>query len=226
MDLSTPRSCTKCQEEKTVADFYLRKTSSDGIHTFCKKCVGDSNREYYEANREELRKKNRVNWHSRSEEDLKRQQEKTRAWRAANRSQVLDKQRSERFKLKLAALSQYGPTCMCCGEYDSRLLTIEHSNGDGAAHRREIFGNSRGGSGLYRWLRDNGYPRDLGLAVLCGSCNQSSHQNGGICPHSDPREAYLTTSDPLRIKERIRWLEEQLELESQRLRRSPVAHGA
>lgn len=57
------------------------------------------------------------------------------------------------------------------------MLTIDHMNNDGAAHRREI-GNRR----IYEWLERNGYPS--GFQVLCFNCNMARHLNGGECPHA------------------------------------------
>lgn len=46
---------------------------------------------------------------------------------------------------------------------------IDHSWGNGTKHREEIFGKSSDRTGVYfyKWLRDNDFPQDLGLQVLC-----------------------------------------------------------
>ena len=43
-------------------------------------------------------------------------------------------------KNRLQVLSHYSPSlkCQCCGENHYEFLTIDHINGDGAKHRREI----------------------------------------------------------------------------------------
>lgn len=104
------------------------------------------------------------------------------------------------------------------------MLTIEHANGDGAQHRRELFGSRYNSSKFYHWLRSRGFPDDLGLAVLCGGCNQSSHQNGGVCPHDDPDPERMTSLDPDVIRTRVAWLERQLERQYSLL--LPFAQGA
>jgi hypothetical protein len=76
-------------------------------------------------------------------------------------------------------LDHYGRVCNCpdCGATDN--LTIDHVNGDGAAHRAELFGHSRGsGYGFYRWLIAQGFPD--GFQVLCNSCNDSK-ADGAAC---------------------------------------------
>lgn len=90
--------------------------------------------------------------------------------------------KNTRFKLKLLVFINYGGAiCKCCGEDTIEFLTIDHINGGGNAHRREIFGKAAGtGSSFYRWLKKNCYP--TGYQVLCFNCNVSKHMFG-ICPH-------------------------------------------
>lgn len=88
-------------------------------------------------------------------------------------------------KLRQEVLSAYGgpegPQCDCCGVTDNEFLCIDHINGDGAAHRKEVGE----GSGMYRWLRKNKYPP--GFRVLCHNCN-ISRGIYGHCPHERARE--------------------------------------
>jgi len=44
--------------------------------------------------------------------------------------------------------------CKGCGIEDIRCLTLDHVNNDGAAERKELFGNARqAGHQTYRYLR-------------------------------------------------------------------------
>jgi len=43
--------------------------------------------------------------------------------------------------------------------------------GGGSAHREKLFGRDAETCGMYRWLRDNGFPE--GFQILCLSCNDS-----------------------------------------------------
>src|ERR1700730_11632445 len=43
--------------------------------------------------------------------------------------------------------------------------------GGGSAHREKLFGRAAETCGMYRWLRDNGFPE--GFQILCLSCNDS-----------------------------------------------------
>lgn len=218
------RRCTKCAQKKSVGDFYARKSSRDGLHTICKSCLAQAHKRYRAENHDRVKARKRATRAARSETELARERDRMRARHQANRDAAIADMRTRRLAVKLTVLRHYGPVCACCSESDSRFLTIEHANGDGAAHRREISGTRTLGADFYRWLIRNGLPGDLGLIVLCISCNQSGHHNGGVCPHATPDPAYVTSAEPELIRARIAWLERQLEYAHQSAR--PVASGA
>jgi hypothetical protein len=95
-----------------------------------------------------------------------------------------------RAKSRLHALLAYGgevPTCDCpgCGENRLPFLTIDHIEGGGNKHRRELAGTSfpvgnvkPGGGVMYRWLKQMSYPQ--GHRVLCYNCNVA--RGVGKCP--------------------------------------------
>jgi len=76
-------------------------------------------------------------------------------------------------------MAHYGGRCACCGEDRLQFLTIDHINGGGTKHRKEI---GHGGHAVYRWLIRNDFPPDF--QVLCFNCNDGRQVNGGICPHA------------------------------------------
>ena len=88
-------------------------------------------------------------------------------------------------QLKQQIMSVYGTECACCNETQLEFLSIDHINNDGAAHRREINGDKPRASGtkLYKWLKQNGFPQDLGLQTLCHNCNSGKTRQKGVCPH-------------------------------------------
>ncbi len=91
-----------------------------------------------------------------------------------------------RRKLKRLCMSHYGTACVCCGETILEFLTLDHSNRDGASHRKTIFGGRNvAGARFYTWLKKNDFPKDLGLQVMCYNCNCGRQSNGGICPHKE-----------------------------------------
>lgn len=56
-------------------------------------------------------------------------------------------------------------------------MTIDHMNGGGNRHRREI---NISGMSFYRWLKQNNYPAEF--QVMCFNCNFAKHVLGE-CPH-------------------------------------------
>jgi hypothetical protein len=80
------------------------------------------------------------------------------------------------------ALARYTSGCACCGEAERGFLTVDHIDGGGAAHRKQIALEGFKGSGaILRWLKANDYPP--GFQILCWNCNCGSARNGGVCPH-------------------------------------------
>src|SRR3990167_5894910 len=101
-----------------------------------------------------------------------------RKWRAAHRAEETEKKRAYTKRVFAAVLAQYGSECACCGEDEPRFLTVDHVDGSGAQHRREI---KRFGREFYVWLRLSGWPS--GYRILCWNCNSGRFMNGGVCPH-------------------------------------------
>lgn len=62
-------------------------------------------------------------------------------------------------------LAHYGPICACCGEDDTKVLTIDHVNNDGKAHRESIgLGNI-----VLVWIIKHNFPDTF--QILCSNCN-------------------------------------------------------
>ena len=73
-------------------------------------------------------------------------------------------------KFHHAAIDHYSHsknTCAICSQSDMRVLSIDHPNQNGAAHRKEL--GILGGLQFYVWLTKHEYPP--GYRVLCMSCN-------------------------------------------------------
>jgi hypothetical protein len=89
-----------------------------------------------------------------------------------------------RRRIKQKVIDGYGGACVCCGEHRFEFLTLDHVNGDGAEHRRELSnGKSRrgkGGAAVYDWAIKNNYPDRCQL--LCWNCNAAKGYYG-YCPH-------------------------------------------
>lgn len=107
--------------------------------------------------------------------------------------------KKERRLLREEVIKHYGVHCTCCGEKEQQFLTIDHINGGGNKHRRELKAS---GINLYRWLKNNNYPE--GFRVRCFSCNCAAGIYG-MCPHERQKlsgqqtqtEGHPTTPVPL-----------------------------
>ena len=105
--------------------------------------------------------------------------------------------------LKMDVISHYGGKCSCCGISEHVFLTLDHVNGDGAAHRRQLgvldkSKSSKGtGKSIYAWIVNHDFPDTF--QVLCWNCNWAKSHGG--CPHQGiveekPAEQPKTKSYP------------------------------
>lgn len=101
-----------------------------------------------------------------------------KAWRDNNRNKIKEIGIRGRNKIKTQVIAAYGGICACCKESSLPFLSIDHIEGGGRKHRKEVGITS--GSGFYRWLRDNNYPK--GFQVLCYNCN-CAKRTEKVCPH-------------------------------------------
>jgi hypothetical protein len=111
-----------------------------------------------------------------------------RVWyesRQARVSSIREGTRIWRIRVRSECFVAYGGKCACCGETEPLFLEIDHINGGGGKHRKEV----PGGTAIYMWLREQGYPKGE-FQLLCRNCNYGKHRNGGICPHIRPTLAH------------------------------------
>lgn len=86
-------------------------------------------------------------------------------------------QKGRRQAERMVVLNAYGNKCTCCGETRNQFLSIDHVNGGGNKHRKEI-----GHGHVYSWIRRNGFPPDF--QILCHNCNLAKGFYGK-CPHKE-----------------------------------------
>lgn len=136
-------------------------------------------KKYYELHKEEINKKRRE--YSKRPEVNKRKRLVEKLWRKKNKDKIhgfnVKFGKSYRQRLKDIVLEHYGNTCACCGESNTKFLSIDHINGGGEKHREQI------GRKINGWLVKNNFPK--GFQTLCFNCNWGKHINGGVCPHKD-----------------------------------------
>lgn len=104
------------------------------------------------------------------------------SWYNKHRDRICKSRREQHHQNKLMVFEYYGNTCKCCGESNHEFLTIDHINGGGIKHRKEIGNskNSTSSTAFYTWLIKNNYPKEF--QILCFNCNcaKSNHE---CCPH-------------------------------------------
>ena len=108
---------------------------------------------------------------------------------AARRKQ---KDRERRIQV-IQHYSQGVGCCACCGESHIEFLGIDHIDGGGNKHRKEVQNHYRN---IYWYLIKNNYPD--GYRVLCHNCNLARGFYG-YCPHTKQEsEGCLECSGKLR----------------------------
>ena len=165
--MENTRVCLRCGPQ-SIDLFYAFKTTNrhgngEKVRYNCKKCWKDKRKKQYQddpqKNNEQVNKWRQAN-KDRAREIVKRSYEK-------NKDSFLAEAKKTRADHKLEAILHYSPECQCqtCPESNPLFLVIDHIDGGGTQHRKEV-GN---GDKFYSWLRMNGYPE--GYRVLCNNCN-------------------------------------------------------
>src|SRR3990167_6724171 len=103
-----------------------------------------------------------------------------------DRERVLKNSKKYRLWIRHEALLAYAEKgrqleCKCCQLSEEDFLSLDHIEGNGNRHRKEVMDNSKqAGTGFYYWLKRSGWPS--GYQVLCYNCNFAKGFNGH-CPH-------------------------------------------
>ncbi len=134
---------------------------------------------YYKENKDELNKKRRE--HNKILEVKNRILKYGKEYRDNHKEKInlscRISHKKQRDKLRELVFNHYGKECACCGERELKFLSIDHLNGNGAKHRKNIHGH------ITKWLVKNNFPK--GFQTLCFNCNWGRYMNNGICPHKD-----------------------------------------
>lgn len=96
-------------------------------------------------------------------------------YRIKNRENLRIKGRKRIKELRESIIAYYGGKCVCCGETQFEFLAIDHVNGGGSQHRKNIKESS-----VCYWIKKNNYPE--GFQILCHNCNMAKGFYGH-CPH-------------------------------------------
>jgi hypothetical protein len=111
-----------------------------------------------------------------------------------NRAKRNEYQRKYHQRIRLEVIRHYGGKCACCGETEEAFLQMDHIDGNGNEHRRQIEKEKGGRVPMTYWLRQNGFPG--GFQVLCANCNMAKWRLGK-CPHELAEAAEMTVRHPI-----------------------------
>lgn len=164
-----PRSCLRCSQT-------YRPTS--GPQKYCVSCIPIMHRVYSQEWR-------RRNPDQRKLIDKRAQQTKPEYYRQMRRY-IFHRKVEELRQSVLGYYSWQRFRCACCGETERDFLVIDHIDGHGNRHRKEIFGRPQAGYRFYDWLVKHEYPP--GFQVLCNNCNLSKGKHGACVHVSRPSE--------------------------------------
>lgn len=144
----TIKLCSKCEIPKSLIEFHKNIRSKDGYNSRCKQCRSITNSIYYINNSDKIKKH-------------------IKQYTLENLNYINQRINNWHTNVKQTVFDHYGG-CKCVNCYITELsfLSIDHINGGGKQHVKEISG---GGQKTYRWLQKNNYP--LGYQVLCHNCN-------------------------------------------------------
>jgi len=105
-------------------------------------------------------------------------------WRRDNAERQNKYNRDQLRKKRLQIIDLLGGQCECCGESEYEFLAIDHRNGDGNKHRKELTGRNRSMNGTRFCnivLKELKFGTDR-YRILCHNCN-SAIGFYGSCPH-------------------------------------------
>ncbi len=165
------KTCSLCKKEKEISNFSAQKNRYSDKRSCCKECVSIRSKKRF------LIKKQDVEY---IREMRKRHREWSKVqWNDPNSSLRIKYDEKRAFERR-EAIEGYGRVCKCCGESDSRFMTLDHVNDDGKEHRKELRSKSP-----YLWAIENGFPDRLQL--LCWNCNMGK-KIYGTCPHKKEKQ--------------------------------------
>ena len=169
--------CQKCGKDKVVSEFYYNKTTKR-FFVECKECNRARNRKWCEEHRKQRLEHKRHYAKKHSVECTA----KVKRWAQEHPEARKRISATWRWKIRLEIIKEYGGKCSCCGETIPEFLTIDHIDGKGAEHRRQMGkGKTFAGAAFYLFLREQGYPKD-NYQLLCMNCNFAKG-HFRVCPH-------------------------------------------
>lgn len=183
--ITTGSRCRPCMD-RNAADQKARgqRFKEAGLCWTCGKCPPKEGITICEDCSARLTKDSAKRYHKRKEAELCSYCGRERAPGYVVCRYHLDTYRDYRAQIKLEALTAYGGVkCVGCSEATFEILEIDHIEGGGCKHRKEVNCGG-GGHGFYQWLKRNNYP--AGFRVLCPTCNKKAYAGVPFPNQQDP----------------------------------------
>lgn len=155
------KECKECKKNRFIEDFYYIKARGRHMH-YCKECHYKKIK-HYRANSDKHKK------YKTEYQQSEKYKTSVNEWRRSEHGRKLhrERMREHRIKLKEEVFRHYCDgelKCARCCFSDIRALSIDHVNGNGNEHRKELKHANK----MYSWLKKNDYPS--GFQVLCMNC--------------------------------------------------------
>jgi hypothetical protein len=154
------KKCSKCKLELPREMFSKHSREKDGLYYCCKSCKAKENKTYCDKSKDKTKIKH-AKYYENHKQHIK---DKTILFQINNPDKVKVYAKNSRDNLKLEVFNYYCDNdikCQGCGEKELCILTVDHINGGGCKHTREI-------KNLYPWIKRNNYPE--GFQIFCWNC--------------------------------------------------------
>jgi len=163
-------NCTECGAELTNHNW---GTHSQKKHYYkCNDCKKSYDKQYYSEHKEKIKQRTR-SW---QKQNLEKMRETQRRYYKNNREKIRKYIRDRRAKFRRMVLLHYSHEmmkCAKCGFDDERALSIDHINGGGTQHRKQV----KSGGNFNEMLVREGYPE--GYQILCMNCQFIKNRETG-----------------------------------------------
>lgn len=157
--------CGSCKNELPLQMFGKHSRNPDGLQYCCKLCKSKADKISRSKNLDKIKARKKEYYLENKEYII----EKVNEYISNNRVKHNNWAMVARNKLKLKVFLHYCDgqlRCKNCNQSELSLLTIDHIDGDGNKHRKEV--GIKTGYSTYRWLKRNNFPD--GFQVLCWNC--------------------------------------------------------
>jgi len=125
-------------------------------------------REYNFNNKEKIRE-TKIKYRKKHKDRI---QKKHKEYYQNNKEKIKNISREWVENNRIKVFNNYGNFCCWCGESNINCLTVDHINGNGRKHNKEIGGGNK----IYRWLIKNNFPEEF--QTLCYNCNCGLKRKG------------------------------------------------